>query len=263
MPGIIKKFKDWFSGKEDFKVYLTKLAPKSRFRRAGKDDKGNIKWQSQIEKDGVWSAVTDKKIIADLNNQYRKNLANKEIGDIVPKNINSQDYWTLITVIACENFLDNLQGMADVAQSIYNRFNIPNKAYGKSISQVILSTNQYEPVTKGLRKGAAWGYIKSKKTAISVYAKTKGVKKQEATQAIDNAIKAQKDPSMIKEARRWVQTRTEFLSDPPSDKDAVGIRQRKPKNTNNTFFWNYQGKSQFWFKEIFSATQMPDSVNVG
>jgi uncharacterized protein YjaZ len=227
-----------------------------------KDKKGNINWQVQIKKGGVWSAVTDKKIIADLTSQYRRNLAKKEIGDIVPKNINSQDYWTLITVIAAENFLDNLQGMADVAQSIYNRFNIPNKAYGKSISQVILSKNQYEPVTIGLSKGAAWKFIKSKKTAISVYAKTKGVGKEEATKAIDNAINAQKNPTMIKEARRWVQTRTEFLSEPPTSKDSVGIRQREPKDINNTFFWNYQGKTHFWFGKILSATQIPDTVNL-
>lgn len=262
MPGIIKKFRDWIIGKEDFKVYFTKLSPNYRFRRSGKDNKGNINWQVQIKKGGDWSAVTDKKVIADLNNQYRRNLAKKEIGDIVPKNINSQDYWTLITVIACENYLDNLQGMADVAQSIYNRFNMPNKAYGKSITQVILATNQYEPVTIGLRKRAPWKFIKSKKTSIGVYAKTKGVNKEEATKAIENAIKAQKNPTMIKEARRWVQTRTEFLSDPPTAKDAVGIRQREPKDTNNTFFWNYQGKTHFWFGKILSATQIPDTVNM-
>jgi hypothetical protein len=262
MPGIIKKFRDWITGKEDFKVYFSKLNPNSRFRRAGKDKKGNIIWQSQSEKGGVWSVVTDKKVISDLTNQYRRNLAKKEIGEIVPKNINSQDYWTLITVIACENFLDNLQGMADVAQSIYNRFNIPNKAYGKSITQVVLATNQYEPVTIGLRKGAAWKSIKSKKTAIIVYAKTKGVGKEEATKAIDNAINAQKNVTMIKEARKWVQTRTEFLADVPTGKDAVGVRQREPKDTNNTFFWNYQGKSHFWFGKILSATQIPDTVNM-
>lgn len=262
MADIIKKFKEWFTGKEDFKVYFSELSPKSRFRRAGKDSKGNINWQVQVEKDGVWSAVTDKKIIADLNNQFRKNLAKKQIGDIVPKNINTQDYWTLITVIAAENYRDNLQGMADVAQSIYNRFNIPNKSYGKSISEVILSSNQYEPVTIGLRKKAAWKSIKSKKTAIAVYAKTKGVSPEEATKAIENAVKAQKDPTMIKEARRWVQTRTEFLSDPPKGKEAVGTRQRDPKDTNNTFFWNYQGKFHFWSKDILSATQMPDSVRM-
>lgn len=262
MADIIKKFKDWITGKEDFKVYFSKLSPQGRFRRAGKDKSGNINWQIQVEKDGDWSAVTDKKIIADLNGQYRANLAKKEIGGIVPKNINSQDYWTLITVIAAENFSDNLQGMADVAQSIYNRFNIPNKAYGKSITEVILSTNQYEPVTIGLRKGAAWKYIKSKKTAISVYAKTKGVNREEATKTIDNAVSAQKDPVMIKKARNWVQTRTEFLSEPPTGKDAVGMRQRKPTDVNNAFFWNYEGKLQFWSKEIFSATQIPDSVKV-
>jgi len=262
MADIIKRFKEWFRGKEDFKVYFSKLSPKSRFRRAGKDSKGNLNWQAQVEKGGVWSVVSDKKIIADLNNQFRRNLAKKQIGDIVPKNIDAQDYWTLIAVLAAENYLDNLQGMADVAQSIYNRFNIPNKAYGKSISEVILSDNQYEPVTIGLRKGAPWKSIKSKKTSISVYAKTKSVSVVEATKAIENAVKAQKDPMMIKEARRWVQTRTEFLSDPPKGRDAVGTRQREPKDTNNTFFWNYQGKFHFWSKDILSATQMPDSVKV-
>lgn len=262
MPGIIKKFRDWITGKEDFKVYLSKLAPNSRFRRAGKNKNGEIIWQSQVEKGGDWSLVTDKKVIADLKNQYQTNLTKKEIVNVVPKNIDSQDYWTLITVIATENFSDNLQGMADVAQSIYNRFNIPNKAYGKSITQVILSKNQYEPVTIGLSNGAAWKYIKSKKTAISVYAKTKGVTREEATKVIDNAISAQKNPTMIKEAKKWVQTRTEFLSEPPTSKDSVGMVQRNPKEKNNTFFWNYQGKSHFWEGKKFVATQMPDSVNL-
>jgi hypothetical protein len=277
MPGIIQKFKDFLGGKKsDYKIYKSEILPNSKFRRAGKDKRGNINWQAQLPKEETWVDILNlvdmvkgftpqllAKLIKDLNSQYQRNLAKQKVKGIVPSNINLQDYWTLITVIACENFSDNLQGMADVAQSIYNRLNVPGQGYGKSIREIILSQNQYEPVSIGKSKGARWSNIKSRKSAIAAYVRTKGQTVSQATMAIENAVKAQKDPIMITSAKKWVQTRTEFLSDAPSDSNAVSVKQRKPIDKHNAFFWNYAGKTHFYDERIFGAFQMPDTVRMG
>lgn len=287
MPDIIKTFKRFtnlFSGKEDYKVYFSESAPKLRFRRAGtiseKDankfqKKGDINWQAAQLEEEDWQKVSKtikdtvllQKVLNDLNNQYQTNLGRKEVKDTI-SNLNLQDYWTLITVIACENYSTNLQGMADVAQSIYNRFNIENKSYGQSVSDIILKVDrtkrgliyQYAPVEKGGL--SSWKNIKSKKSAIDVYQKTKRLSLDESTKAIDNAIKAQKDADMIVAAKKHVGARTEFLSNSPSDKKAVGIVERDPSEQNNAFFWNYQGKELYHDRFRRSATAMPDTVDV-
>jgi hypothetical protein len=200
-----------------------------------------------------------------------KNLIDREFLGENPtgKKVKSQmnvvakkDYWTLITIIACENFSDHPQGMADVAQSIYNRYYVKEKPYGKTIADIILAKGQYEPVTVGIKKGADWKNITSKDKAISVYVKTKGVDSKTAAKAIETAIKAQSDKSYINSAKSHVKTRTEFLATPPTSASAASPVERTDKSKNNSFFWNYAGKTQYYANKDFTPKPVPSEVNV-
>ena len=176
--------------------------------------------------------------------------------------IDNSEYWTLITIIACENFSDNKQGMSDTAQSIYNRLAVPKQPYGKTIKQIILAKNQYEPVSIGKKKGADWNNINSKDKAITGYMKTKGVDRAKASTAINNAIQAQKDLKLAKEAGKHVQSRTEFLANKPKGGGAVSPVERVSPKTNNAFFWNYAGKSNFYAKKDLTPKGKPGNVNL-
>jgi hypothetical protein len=176
--------------------------------------------------------------------------------------IDNSEYWTLITIMACENFSDQKQGMSDTAQSIYNRLAVPNKPYGKTIKEIILAKGQYEPVSVGKKRGADWNNINSKDKAITVYMKTKKLDRNKATAAINNAILAQKDPKLAKEAGKHVQSRTEFLADKPKSGGAAKPVERQSPKTNNAFFWNYAGKTRFYAKNDLAPKPKPGNVNV-
>lgn len=177
-------------------------------------------------------------------------------------NFSKSDYWTLIAIIACENYTTEKQAMSDTAQSIYNRYNVPGKPYGKTIREIILSKNQYVPVTKGKAKGAKWDNIQTMKDAIEVYSKTKGFDIKKSTEAIVSAVQAQKDLTLASNAGRHVQSRTEFLENPPTSKTAVKPVERLAKEKNNTFFWNYAGKKNFYAKNDLIPKPKPQSVNI-
>jgi len=176
--------------------------------------------------------------------------------------IDNSEYWTLVTIIACENFPDNKQGMADTAQSIYNRLAVPKQPYGKTIKEIVLAKGQYEPVSVGKKKGADWNTINSKDKAIVVYMKTKGVDRTKASTAINNAMQAQKDLKLAKEAGKHVQSRTEFLANKPSSGGAVKPVERVSPKTNNAFFWNYAGKNNFYAKKDLNPKPKPGNVSI-
>ena len=164
------------------------------------------------------------------------------------------DYWTLIAIIAAENYINNIQGMADVAQSIYNRFNIALKSYGRTIKGIILRSGQYEP-TFNNRKD--WLVINSKETAIIAYQNSKNVSRKQAEQAISNAITAQRAPNLREEAKKFVGSRTEFLAGQPNSPEAIGMVERSPSNSNNVFYWRYEGKTYYY--NIRTQTFLPAS----
>jgi hypothetical protein len=187
--------------------------------------------------------------------QRALNLDNE---DKLHPNFKNKDYWTLITVMACENFTENSQGMADTAQSIYNRVNTPGQPYGKTVRDVILSKNQYEPVTIGKKKGAKWDTINSRAQAEEVYKITKGFTADQAKKAIETAVQAQMNTTLGDAAGKWVGSRTEFLASKPTSTKAVGAKERSTKD--NAFFWNYAGKSEYYDKGKKTATAKPDTV---
>ena len=193
--------------------------------------------------------------------QAQRDQINKKVKALA--SFRKADYWTLITIIACENYTSEKQGMSDTAQSIYNRFNVPGKPYGKTIREIILSKNQYEPVTKGKAKGAQWDSIDTMQDAINVYAKTKGVDLKTASAAISAAVEAQKNVTLGTNAGKHVQSRTEFLAAPPTSKEAKSPVERPAKEKHNSFFWNYAGKNQFYVKNDLKPKAKPDSVRIG
>jgi hypothetical protein len=115
------------------------------------------------------------------------------------------DFWSLVAISAAENFINNPQGMADVAQSIYNR--LAAKTYGKSIKSIIVSRGQYEPTFKNLND---WRAIKDEQTAIKAYQNSKRVSLLTATQAINTSKDALKSSKLQQEAKIFVGSRTEF-----------------------------------------------------
>lgn len=224
---------------------------------------------------GVWENESGKKYLREMS---LKDFLTRNTKDIIEKDfletssvkldesleakINKKDYWTLITIIACENYTDNPQGMADVAQSIYNRYHVEGKPYGKTISEIILTKGQYAPVSEGTKKGADWKNITDKSKAISVYMKTKGVDSPTATKAIDKAVLAQSGKTYISQAKNHVKTRTEFLASSPTSSSAVSSVERSTKEKNNSFFWNYAGKNHYYDKKDFSPKSIPAEVKI-
>ncbi len=167
------------------------------------------------------------------------------------------DFWKLVTICAGENYIDQPQGMADVAQSIYNRVNLQG-GYGKTISEVIMAQGQYEPT---FRTRALWEAIKDEETAIAAYMATKGVDREQAQQRLRVSLNAIKDPTLKANAASFVGSRTEFLAAAPTSSSAVGVVEREPKGKNNAFFWNYQGKRDYYNSNNLAATKIPDSVS--
>lgn len=198
------------------------------------------------------------------NIEKYENFINEGVYDTNEPNsdFNKSDYWTLITIIACENYPEEKQAMSDTAQSIYNRYSVPGQPYGKTIKDIILSSGQYSPVSEGKAKGAKWGSIQNIENAIEVYRITKGVTKEKAKKAIDNAVLAQKNVTYGSNAGKHVKSRTEFLANPPSSGGAVKPVERPEKEKNNSFFWNYAGKKNFYAKNDFSPKSKPKSVNI-
>jgi len=255
-------YSDWKLNEQNtssFKVYTLPNRENYIYRRAG--DRWQFQYKSTTRKD-IWHRVENNQSINLLKSQYIKNKAKSKtnMSNSIPVNVNTQSYWTLIAIIACENYIDNKQGMADVAQSIYNRFNINGKLYGKTIFDIIISQNQYQPVTDGISKGANWNSIDTLNKSILAYMKTKGVDKTTATGAINNAVSAQKDSKLISNAKKHVGSRTEFLSTLPNSSKAISPVERSPFGSNNAFFWNYAGKTNYYDKQLLAATSKPGSV---
>jgi len=163
------------------------------------------------------------------------------------------DFWALVAISAAENYPDNSQGMADVAQSIYNRLGA--KAYGSSIKKIVIASGQYEPTFNNYSQ---WAAIQSKQTAIVAYQNSKRVSKAQAEKAINTSYNAIQNLTLMQNAASFVGSRTEFLAEPPNSNAAVGITERNPKSGNNAFYWRYAGKDLFYnAKSGYARTALP------
>jgi len=182
-------------------------------------------------------------IILKTNNKYYNNKNLIGVADFNNDNqpviiSNKADYWSLVAICAAENFKDNPQGMADVAQSIYNRLYTPNKAYGKTIKEIIVAPKQYQPTYKNIND---WKKINDKETAIIALMNSKNYSKSLSEEYINISINAIKNSELKQNSLRFVGTRTEFLAEPPTNSSAIGVVERIPKSKNNAFYWRYAG----------------------
>jgi hypothetical protein len=165
----------------------------------------------------------------------------KDSGDGVETVLGDKaDYWSLIAICALENYADNPQGMADVAQSIYNRLNTPNKPYGKSIKEIVTAKGQYEPTFKNRSE---WLLIKDEKSAITAVKNSKGWTSDKAKERLNKTKAAISNTTYQNNAKTFVNTRTEFLASDPTSSKAIDVVSRTPKDINNSFYWQYAGKA--------------------
>jgi len=151
-------------------------------------------------------------------------------------------------------FKDNLQGYADVAQSIYNR-KIAGY-FGGSIIGNILGKQQYEPVFNNRSDWANIYDIDTATIAVTNYYKKRGQSPnaQNTKNALLKCAEALQNNTYKEEARKFIGTRTEFLAYTPTNSQAVGIVERSPVKLNNSFFWRYRGKDILYDKNVV-ATQ--------
>lgn len=115
------------------------------------------------------------------------------------------DFWTLVAIASRED--GDPQSWADVAQSIYNR--LASGAYtGKTIRELILGQMQYEPTWKFPRPGVTgkpnpeWFAIKDAASAGVAAGQSEGAMKKVAAALLD--------PALQKNARDFIQGRTDF-----------------------------------------------------
>jgi hypothetical protein len=114
------------------------------------------------------------------------------------------DFWSLVAIASLES--GNPQGRADVAQSIYNR--LASKVYsGRTIKELILAKNQYQPTREG--NANLWASISDKQSAIAaVNSNPNG--RGRAAKMIEETASAIKNPTLQKDAAEWVGGRTDF-----------------------------------------------------
>ena len=174
----------------------------------------------------------------------------------------SVEWWTLVAISYAENFPGNLQGYADVAQSLYNR--AAAGYYGGSIVRNINAPGQYEPVFNNKQDWANIQDIDTAAVAVRNYkayvesingrrlpsSYTLDYYKQELKKCSD----ALQNSQLKQEAARFVGSRTEFLASTPESALAVGVAERQPSKRNNAFYWRYEGKDLFYNQGKLAAT---------
>ena len=145
------------------------------------------------------------------------------------------DFWTLVAAASRED--GDPQGRADVAQSVYNR--LASGAYGgKTIRDLILGTWQFEPTWRypnGPKKGngnpnSEWFNITDAKSAAAATGMSENAMKSVASQLLN--------ASLQKNAREFVQGRTDFTGYPKSQRS--GQVQRKSGDNYFGWDWNYK-----------------------
>ena len=181
----------------------------------------------------------------------------------------SQEWWTLVAICFAENYPEKYQGYADVAQSIYNRANAEGKYSNGSVVKNILAPGQYEPTFVGRETNPdasqantrAWANISDINTAadaITSYYRAKQIDYRPSYgwtfKRLKKCSEVLQNETYKQAAANFVGSRTEFLADKPTSNNAVGMIERKPANEHNTFFWSYDGKTVYYDKGNFLAT---------
>lgn len=186
------------------------------------------------------------------------------VGNLV---LDDKDFWQLVAISLAESYFNQLQSIADVAQSIYNRVNLQiGGLYGNTISGAILASRQYQPVTIALN---SFKNVEDEESAIDAYWEYTKIKEKkpereidrpEAKNRINKAVEVITDRAYIAEAARFVGSRTEFLEENPTRSNATGMIYRNPESQNNVFYWDYSGRSRYFNRSITAASPIPSNL---
>lgn len=158
------------------------------------------------------------------------------IGPVEP----NQEFWTLVAICATEASFGDSQGRADVAQSIYNRAG-SGQYGGRTLTQVILQTGQYEPTWRWPRQGIGsipnpeWRAIRDIASAAAATNLTQSTILQAARDITNPIYQAA--------AKSFVQGRTDFLgtNQPARVMTSNGSKvQRNPYGNQFGFSGNYR-----------------------
>jgi hypothetical protein len=161
------------------------------------------------------------------------------------------DFWALLAICALED--GDPQGRADVAQSIYNRLqaNLAGVGYGgKSLKQIIVAKNQYQPAFLNINKGSLgiapqWKNIKDKNTAIAAiqyYYSQRGQNESyfSAENKLKDTFNAIKTQQRRVAASTFVLNRTDFRA-PTQKDDLVSNTRVQRKSGDNYYGFNKNG----------------------
>jgi len=161
-----------------------------------------------------------------IANKVLENNPNIQTGDLA-------DFWSLVAICSLE--AGSPQSRADVAQSIYNRLLLPNKAYGASIKQIIVKDKQYSPTNVNI---SDWYSINSYDSAVTAIKNSKNWDDFKTKKNINESLLAIVDNDLSNNAKNFIQSRTSFVANSLTiPQGADGIIQRKPLSENNQFFW--------------------------
>jgi len=133
------------------------------------------------------------------------------------------DFWKVAALASKEDSL-HAQGQADVAQALYNRASIGSYPGGTSIGNIVTAPGQFEPT---FHNAGAWAAIRDRKSAIAAAGNA---------QKVDMAAKSITNPSLQREAQKFIGGRTDFMGE--SQKPHM-----KPGDVTRGAGYNFHG----WF----------------
>ena len=162
--------------------------------------------------------------------------------------ISQADYNALLAIAAAEDTA-NLQGRADVAQSLYNRL-YASKQYGVNFMQkkdtlkdIITASGQFQPTFKNLDD---WLAINDRNSAARAFANYKKIPIPQALKILAETDKVLKDPKFQENARRHVQGRTFFLGTSQQSNMKTGDVLRGP---SHNFFSHWETENTPYHRE--------------
>lgn len=137
----------------------------------------------------------------------------------------SAEFWKIAALASKEDSL-HPQGQADIAQALYNRASIGIYPGGKSISKIITAPGQFEPT---FNNAGAWAAIRDRRSAIAAAGNA---------QKVDMAAKSITNPSLQREAQRFVGGRTDFMGESQKPHMKPGDVTRGPGYNFHGWFYN-------------------------
>lgn len=177
-------------------------------------------------------------------------------------NLSAADYNALLAIAAAEDF-KNIQGRADVAQSLYNRL-FAAKQYGEKFSptggvntlkNLITGQGQFQPTFGNPND---WLNITDRKTAAIALSNYKKIPIDHAMRVLSETDRALRNPVMQSAARAHVQGRTFFLGSSQHGNMKAGDVVRG-KDSNFFSHWYTEG-SQYQRERGNVAAPLPTNV---